>query len=442
VSLRGLATAAVGLALFAATGPAFAKTCDITEHGARAGDEELDTAAITAAIAACAPHGGRVLVPAGVFRAAGVELKSGIEFHLAGGAVLKGASDLAAYPRPATGDTGRSRGLLVGIGVRDVLISGTGMLDGAGTPFHKTPDDRPDFTLGLFDCQGVRVRDVTIVDPATYHVTLNRCQDVVVDGVTILADALAPNSDGIQVRDTSDVRISNCRIETGDDAIVLKSAARMVERVSITNCVIASDDAAIKFGTGSEPGIRYVNVRGVTVTRSRYGVALFMQDGGIYEHNRFADMVIATGGRHAREYPIFVDIDTRQTGDAGGWGRIRGLTFDGIDVVTRGTILIQGQPGHDVEDLALSDITMRVENAVDPAKVNGKPRGNRLHAARTGASDLSSVAGHVVIGHARAVTISNLRAAGATDSDRRPAIVLRDVKDLAADAALLGETPR
>jgi hypothetical protein len=95
----------------------------------------------------------------------------------------------------------------------------------------------------------------------------------------------------------------------------------------------------------------HVIVSNVTITGSRYGIALFMQDGGIYEDNRFSNLIIETGGRHAREYPIFVDIDSRQPDSLAVWGRIRGLSFDGIDIKTRGNILIQGQPEHDVEEL-------------------------------------------------------------------------------------------
>jgi outer membrane murein-binding lipoprotein Lpp len=413
------------------------QVCDISHFGAVANDTQFDDAAIQAAIGAYAGKGGQVRLPAGVFLTGGVVLQSQMELHLSAGAILRGAPQLAQYTAQPTGDEGRFRGVVTGIDVRDVSITGSGVIDGAGTPFHATPNARPDYSLGLFGCSSVRIRDVRIIDPAKYHVTLNRCSDVVVDGVTILADMLAPNSDGIQVRDSSDVRISNCRIETGDDAIVLKSSARVVERISISNCTLVSDDAALKFGTGSEPGMRHVNVSGVTITNSRYGIALFMQDGGIYEHNRFADMVISTGGRHAREYPIFVDIDTRQPDDPGGWGRISGLTFDGIDIRGRGNILIQGQPGHDVEGLTLSNITMHVQNAVDVTQVNGKPRGNRAHAPRTGAADYSNVNAHVVIGHARGVTLSNVVTSGSTSQDQRPAVRLIDVHDVSGVATNL-----
>lgn len=416
--------------------------CNVERFGAIADDAQSDDAAIAAAIDQCAGRNGQVLVPAGVFMTGGVTLKSDMDFHLGAGAILRGMPRLEDYAVQPTGDAGRSRGVITAIGVRNLSITGSGTIDGAGTPFHVATNERPEYSLGLFDCTGVRVSGVTLIDPAKYHVTMNRCSQVTMDGVTILAAMLAPNSDGIQVRDSSDVSISNCRIETGDDAIVLKSSARLVERVRVANCRLVSDDAAFKFGTGSEPGIRDVSVTDTVITGSRYGLALFMQDGGIYENVRFANILIETGGRHAREYPIFVDIDTRQPDSPSGWGHIRDVAFDNLMIVSRGNILIQGQPGHDVEKISLSNIRMRVANAVDLARVHGKPRGNRAHAPRTGAADYSSSLGHIVIGHADGVTLSGINATGTTPSDRRPVLVAHDVKNLVTGDATIGDAPQ
>jgi Glycosyl hydrolases family 28 len=435
--MKSASLAAIALALCAT--PALSQDCDITAYGAIGNDSALDDEAIARAIGACAGKGGRVVIPAGIFLTGGVALQSHMELHLAGGAVLRGAPGLNQYRRFETGDKDRTRGVVTGLNVTHVAITGLGTIDGAGTPFHTPNTERPDYSLGLFGCSNVTVRDVTFLDPAKYHITANTCSNMVFDGFSIKAAMLAPNSDGLQLRDTSDVRISNCRIETGDDAIVLKSGNRMIERISITNCTLISDDAAFKFGTGSEPGIRHVNMSNVTITGSRYGIALFMQDGGIYEDNRFSDILIETGGRHAREYPIFVDIDTRQPDSPAGWGRIKGLTFDGIDIKTRGNILIQGQPGHDVENLRLSNISIHVADGIDLTKVHGKPRGNRAHAPRTGAADYSPLAGQIVIGHASQVAISNVVSTGATALDRRPMFVTRDVKQLTVDGRAQGD---
>lgn len=442
LSLLSGGACALALVLAAARGHAQTSapmTCDVTDYGAVADDETLDDAAITAAISACATTGGTVILPRGVFLTGGVQLASGITFHLNGGAVLKGSSRLADYT-PLLGlggaelertEDGVNRGVLSAVGVENVTLSGTGTIDGSGAAFWGDLENRPDFAVGFADCRRVRMRDVTVIDPAKYNVRFQNCDDVVVDGVTINAPLLSPNSDGIQIRDSADVRISNCQISTGDDAIVLKAHTRNVERVTVTNCRITSDDAAFKFGTGSETITRDVTVSNVVVTNSRYGVALFMQDGGTYENARFTDMIIETGGRHRREYPIYVDVDTR-FGD-GAFGTVRNITFDGLDIRTRGNILIGGQSGAPIEGITLSNIRMTVSDAVDLVETAGKPRGNRLQAQRTGAADFSGEVGHIVLGHTSGLTVRDVTITGATEADRRPVLVARDSIDLTTD---------
>jgi polygalacturonase len=420
--------------------------CDIAAFGATPDDNTLDDSAIEAAIAACAPRGGTVVVPAGVFVTGGVELRSNITLHLAGGAVLRGSTRLQDYRRFDPDIAARivdnpddqrlgDRGLLSGVGVENVTIDGTGTIDGSGAAFWGDTANRPTFSLDLSGCRNVRMRDVTFMDPATYHIRMSNCDDVVIDGVTIRAPMLAPNSDGLQIRDSADVRIANCLIETGDDAIVLKSRERFVERVTITNCRITSDDAAIKFGTGSRLGVRDVSVSNVIVTNSRYGVALFMQDGGVYENVRFADMNIETGGRHARAYPIMLDVDTR--GSAGELGTIRNVTFDGLDIRTAGNILIGGQANAPIRDLTLSNIRMRVSEGTDLAATAGKPRGNRS-LPRSALADFSGEVAHIVLGHVEGVRLVAVDVTSAGGDSVRPRLIVRGGANIEGAAALRG----
>lgn len=441
-ALALLAGAGETLAQGAALAPGVQTICDVTAYGAVPDDQTLDDAGIARAIGACAAVGGTVVIPRGVFLTGGVQLASGITFHLNGGAVLKGSSRLADY-KPMSGLGGAelerseddvNRGVLSAVGVQDVTVSGTGVIDGSGAAFWNDLENRPDFAVGFANCRKVRVRDVTVIDPAKYNIRFQNCDDVVVDGVTINAPLLSPNSDGIQIRDSADVRVSNCQISTGDDAIVLKAQTRAVERVLITNCRITSDDAAIKFGTGSQTATRDVTVSNVVITNSRYGVALFMQDGGVYENARFTNMIVQTGGRHRREYPIYVDVDTRF--GQGALGTVRNITFDNLDIRTRGNILIGGQAQAPVTGVTLSNINMTVSEAVDLAATAGKPRGNRLQAQQTGAADFSGEVGHIVLGHTSGITVRDVTITGATARDRRRALVTRESTGTVADRSL------
>ena len=404
--------------------------CHVGDYGAVADDGVLDTPAIQRAFDDCGGRGGTVVVPAGVFDVGALSLRSHMTLHLSPGSVIKGATSLDAYvpvaklgPRVMWQGNDTVRGILVGLAVEHVTIIGTGTIDGSGAAFWGQ-DNRPSFNLAMGQCRHIRISGLRSVDPAKYHSRFQDCSDVTIDGVSMTAPMLAPNSDGIQIRDSHDFRISNCRIETGDDAIVLKSHNAAVERVVVSGCVLKSDDAAIKFGTGSRTATRDILFTGNIIHASRYGIALFMQDGGVYEDVRFSDMRITTGSRHKRDYPIFIDIDTRH-GD-GKFGTVADIRFDGLDIETNGNILIAGQQPAPITGLTMRDIDIRINNAVSLAENAGKPRGNRMHARDTGAKDYSGQNAHIVFAHIAAPVLDRVFIRETAADDTRPALHLVD----------------
>jgi len=91
-TLCGTILAAVGLTLSAHG--AF----DVRDFGAKGDGVAKDTVAVQKAIdAAHAAGGGEVLLEKGVYLCGSLFLKSGVDFHLAEGAVLKGSPDKEDY---------------------------------------------------------------------------------------------------------------------------------------------------------------------------------------------------------------------------------------------------------------------------------------------------------------------------------------------------------
>jgi Glycosyl hydrolases family 28 len=418
--------------------------CTVTDFGARAGDDDLDTEAIQQAIDRCATSGGQVVIPLGRFVAGTIRLRSNVELHLAPGAVLQASTRLRDFqPIPELHDEESHRAFIVGTGVQNAAITGLGTIDGAGQSFWANPDqERVRFGVIVQGCSNVRIRDVTIRDTQMFLAGVMDCDNVVVDGVTLTAPTDSPNTDGLQIIDSSDVRVSNCLIDVGDDGIVTKARRRVIERLQVVNCRISSDDGAIKFGTRSESGVRDSLFSNIAITGSRYGVALFMIHGGVYENNRFDNIRIATGGRHRRHLPIFVDIDDRadrperQGEQQRPLGVVRGLSFDGIDITTGGNILIGGHPRSPVTDLTLSNIRMRITGAQDVPATAGKPMGNRRFRPVPGSPDHSGVNAHIVLGNVADARLTAVDVRGEKPADRRPGLAIVDGADVNFDPAL------
>lgn len=101
------------------------KTYNITAYGAKADGKTNNTAAIQSALdKASAADGGRVLVPAGKFVTGVIEIKSGVELHLAANAVLLATTKRIDYgPEKASP-------LIVADGQQNIGITGPGTIDG------------------------------------------------------------------------------------------------------------------------------------------------------------------------------------------------------------------------------------------------------------------------------------------------------------------------
>ena len=431
------------IALLAQALPAQAlPVCTPQAHGGRAGDAAPDTAAIQAAIDACEGTGGTVLLGPGRWETAQLTLGSAMTFKLAAGAELALIPDAALYaPLPGQDGTEANhvkRPALQAFGVRGLRVEGLGRIVGRGEAFWdegflESGAGRPTLprampVLHAEGCEDVTVEGLRIEDAPGYGLAFLGCEGVRVLDLTVRNDARSPNTDGVQLRDSRRVFIARADIDTGDDAIVLKSSRGPVEDVVVTDSVLRSDDAAIKFGTGSHVGVRRAVFSNVVIRDSRYGVAIFAIDGGTHRDVRFSNLVIETGGRHARTYPVFVDVDRREADR--GWSVIDGLTFDGLDVRTGGAMLIAGNPASPIRNLVLRDVDVRRAETLEALGGSAKPRGNKRIRAQADSRDYAGLPADVVIAHADGVVL-DVGLPGC--ADERAGVVLVAVEGLETD---------
>src|SRR4051812_10885884 len=109
----------------------------VTDYGAAGDGKAMNTEAFRKTIEACAgAGGGRVFVPAGTYVTGPIELKSGVDLHLAAGATIQFSRNLDDYPLAVAEYEGRStvqaRSPIWGEKLRDVSITGAGTIDGSG----------------------------------------------------------------------------------------------------------------------------------------------------------------------------------------------------------------------------------------------------------------------------------------------------------------------
>lgn len=109
-----------------------------------------------------------------------------------------------------------------------------------------------------------------------------------VEGVTITnPPAQGHNTDGINPESCRGVQILNCRIDTGDDGITLKSGldaagramARPCENITIANCVVYHAHGGVSIGSEESGGVRNVTVANCVFQGTENGIRIKAQRG-------------------------------------------------------------------------------------------------------------------------------------------------------------------
>lgn len=394
-STAALRVGAVG----AANSGGLSSLFDPMRFGAIGDGKALDSRAINAAIDACTRSGGGVVyLRPGLYKSGTIHLKSNVTLYLEAGAVVLGSLELNDYDEHRevfrTGNT-KPRSLIYANEADNVCLAGLGRIDGQGPHFwqpsgqlQSSPDNqwaevaslswkpkasgRPSPMLQFVKCRWLRIEDLRIENSPGWTISTINCDNVTIQGITIRNPITGINTDGLDMDGCQNVFISNCSIETGDDAICLKSenptgeGSRLAINITVTNCVLTTCCNAFKIGTGSMGGFENITFSnsiiysnpGAFKNRVISGIALEVVDGG------WIDGVVISGIRMQRtRTPIFIRLGDRSRWQASAQPYLRGVMIDSIHASE--AILassITGIPKCVVEDVSLSNI--QVENVL------------------------------------------------------------------------------
>jgi hypothetical protein len=250
-----------------------AKVYNIRDFGAKGDGKTLDTPALQAAIDAChRDQSGTVLVPAGVFVIGTAELKSNVTLHITAQGTLLGSTDkkqyFAAAKIPLEGDStleDGNVGLLFAVGAENIIVEGPGTIDGQGAQFHSPQRGMPSpvglrsherpYHLLFYQCKNLRVRDIALKDCAYHSVRVIQSSYAWFTGIHIHS-RVNSNNDGFHFISTTHVHMSNCSVESQDDACALFGSC---QNITITNCEFSTRWSVFRFGGGHAKDIAISN---------------------------------------------------------------------------------------------------------------------------------------------------------------------------------------
>jgi polygalacturonase len=394
------------------------KMFNIIDFGAKPNSKFVNTNAINTAIAACNKAGGGiVLVPSGTFLSGTINLLSNIDFHLEIGAVIKGSDNLKDFE-----NNGVMYGLFYTEDQENVSISGKGTIDGNGSFYHmaeiphgivngdgtdsrnsftrqgaaymnfkgNTEDGpvgykaRPNITLYFSHCTRVSFTDFLLKNSPSWSMRLNECEEVIVDRITMRNNMLIPNSDGIHSTSSCNVRISNCDLQCGDDAIIVSgysdyfffdnnkieqgkkyvygSKVGKAENFVVTNCILSSRSAGIRIGYGYQD-IRHCYFSNIVIFNSNRGILINARDKGSIDDISFENISIETrfhtGHWWGKAEPIHISAIPESL-ENNKKGTINNVRFKGININAETGIVVWGENENDINNISFQDITMHI----------------------------------------------------------------------------------
>ena len=401
----------------------------------------LNTAAIQQAIDTCSGSGGGTLTfPAGRYLTGTVRLKDGVTLHLEEQAVLLGSTRAADYlnPDPFMAGDGVPLGhaLIVALDARHVGLEGKGRIEGQGRALKaaQTPYVVRPFLIRWVRCTDVTVKDLHLADPGAWTLNFFQSRDATVERVTIRTrDSGLVNNDGIDLDSCERIRIRDCDIESGDDALCLKATSSLPCRdITASGCTLSTHCNAIKLGTESLGDFERIRVEDCRLRAiGMAGIALYAVDGG-----HLHDVVVSDITMDGVAVPVSVRLGARlKTFRAGDQAKPPGTLRDVTIRNVRATgarqigILVNGIPGHPVENLTLDNLTLEMSGGGTEADAAVQLPENEAAYPECSMFGRVLPAHGLYLRHVAGVTLRDVRTSVARP-DARPAHVFIDVEGI------------
>ncbi|MBQ9775076.1 MAG: right-handed parallel beta-helix repeat-containing protein [Lentisphaeria bacterium] len=233
------------------------------------------------------PRFGTLYVPAGEWHTDAFELKSDMTLHLAAGARLIAPQTLDGHkPWKKARETILSHYFIGMFNLNNVTIEGEGTIENNGHCFWANFDNSPSIfderegihgafkhpvfkarpfrpvCIMAIECKHIKFRNITILNSPSYTIWALGCDHVEFDSITLNNHRRGPNTDGFDIDCCSNVRVTRCNINAGDDCIALKSDSAMLgyekkcEHIIITENILTGLCCAVRLGYEGDGIIR------------------------------------------------------------------------------------------------------------------------------------------------------------------------------------------
>lgn len=363
-----------------------AREFSVLDYGARGDGKQLNTQFIQQAIDAASASGGIVVFPAGDYVTGTLYLKSNVTIELQKGATLYGSHKLAHYPENMPEYNFFRKGIILRALIFaekavNISIVGEGTIDGQGFAFPEPTEKgvssysvRP-YVIWMVQCKRVRVEGIKLQNGPFWMQHYMACENVRIHNIEVFNHG-RKNNDMMDIDGCKDVIISDCRGDTDDDGITIKSTHAMPnENITITNCVLSSHCNAIKCGTETNAGFKNITISNcvirpssdTTVTYGKLkgisGISLEVVDGAVMDGVNISNIVM-----DGPAVPLFIRLGNRARGYDKSLpkpevGRLENVSISNITAFNAKNYgsSLTGIPGHPIKNIHLQNIRFYYE---------------------------------------------------------------------------------
>ena len=357
----------------------------ITEFGA-VGDGRCNcTAAIQKALDQCGIQGGgTVSVPPGVYLTGTICLHSHTRLEIRKGAVLKAIPDRTCYnradftPQNIASVREKTDGshLIAAVNVEDIAISGGGVIDGNREAFFDPekytrdtfPGLRPAQMLYFCESVNITLQDIQLRNAAYWSCFFHGCREIMVSCVRIRTGRQDWNGDGLDIDCCTNVIVTGCDIDTSDDCIAIRANGKKLlnspaetAQVMVSNCILRSDQAAVRFGVGSGT-IRECTLDNLCISDCTLGITIH----GHYSHSQdtglvIRDIQISNVFIRSRLIPFCImEHYALMPQESGTGADISNITIRNLRGYAAGTAVIQGDRDRKVRNITLQNVDLTI----------------------------------------------------------------------------------
>lgn len=224
--------------------------------------------------------------------------------------------------------------------VKNLTIRGRGIL--AGELYSRTKASEFTLPIELQNCSNVTIKDIAILDPAGWAVTLYKCNDVNIDNLKIIT--ARSNGDGISVQSCQNVNVKGGFVRSWDDSLVVKN----VDNSSTSNItfdgVYVWTDLAQSMEVGYETygeTMQNITFNNITVLHNFHKAAMSIHnaDNAKISNVKYTNITIEDAqmlgdnqldGENDFLIDITIAFNTEWTESGGIRGSIKDVTFENI----------------------------------------------------------------------------------------------------------------